>query len=191
MFEPSVHVKLPEWLVRLCSQASGRFPTVDSRVDFAVGLARENVARGTGGPFGAAVFDVETGELAAAGVNLVVSANCSVLHAEIVAIVGAQSRLGTYDLAAGGGVYELASSAAPCAMCLGAIPWSGIRRLSCGARGSDVEAIGFDEGDKPEAWEARLAARGIEVFTDVCRQSAVAVLCDYAARGGPVYNSSR
>lgn len=191
MAEPSVSVTLPDWLVRICAGISDGFPTVESRVDFAVRLARENVVRGTGGPFGAGVFEVETGELVGAGVNLVVRANSSVLHAEIVAIIAAQSRLGTYDLASGGGVYELASSAAPCAMCLGAIPWSGVRRLSCGARGEDVEAVGFDEGAKPDAWERHLSERGIEVVGDVCRESAVSVLREYAERGGPLYNSRR
>ena len=41
---------------------------------------------------------------------------------------------------------EMVASTQPCAMCLGATPWSGIRRLVCGARDEDAEEIGFDEG---------------------------------------------
>jgi tRNA(Arg) A34 adenosine deaminase TadA len=43
-------------------------------------------------------------------------------------------------------------STEPCALCLGAIPWSGIRRLVCGARDEDARSIGFDEGEKVPYW---------------------------------------
>ena len=78
--------------------------------------------------------------------------------------------MGDFDL--GGAerpAYELATSAEPCAMCLGAVPWSGVRHLSCAARGEDAEAIGFDEGDKPRDWPRTLEERGISVARDVLR----------------------
>ena len=152
-------------------------------------LARQNVRRETGGPFGAAVFDLTTGVLLAPGVNLVVAAGCSIAHAEIVAIAVAEQLVGSYDLGRrempG---YELVSSVAPCAMCLGAIPWSGVRSLVCGAREEDARRIGFDEGTKPPDWGAALEQRGIPVIQDVCREEAAAVLQEYAAAGGQIYN---
>ena len=73
-------------------------------------------------------------------------------------------------------------------MCLGAIPWSGVRRVVCGARDADARAVGFDEGDKPTDWVAGLMRRGIDVQRDVCRAAATQVLRDYVAGGGVFYN---
>jgi tRNA(Arg) A34 adenosine deaminase TadA len=136
------------------------------------------------------VFEMESGRLVAAGVNLVVYEGCSIRHAEMIALMLAQKSVGTFDLGAVGiPGCELVTSAEPCAMCLGAIPWSGVRRLVSGARGEDVEAIGFDEGSKPDGWGGELERRGIEVIRDCCRDEAVAVLREYAGKGGPLYNS--
>jgi tRNA(Arg) A34 adenosine deaminase TadA len=154
-----------------------------------VDLSRWNVRRGTGGPFGAAVFD-GSGRLVAPGVNLVVTSKCSVLHAEIVAICIAQRALGRFDIGQGGNLdYNLVSSTEPCAMCFGAIPWSGVRQVICGARDEDARAIGFDEGPKLSDWIAALNQRGIEVVRDVLRDEAVAVLKEYQAGGGLIYNA--
>jgi tRNA(Arg) A34 adenosine deaminase TadA len=76
-------------------------------------------------------------------------------------------------------------------MCLGAISWSGARRVVCGARESDARAIGFDEGPKLSDWVSALASRGIEVIRDVCRSEAREVLRRYAEAGGPIYNARR
>jgi tRNA(Arg) A34 adenosine deaminase TadA len=73
-------------------------------------------------------------------------------------------------------------------MCLGAICWSGIRHLICGARGSDAEAIGFDEGPKPKNWATALEQRGITVTRDIGRSKATQVLQSYVEQGGKVYN---
>ncbi len=156
-------------------------------MDFAIALARRNLAEGTGGPFGAAVFEISDGRLLACGVNVVEASGASVAHAEILALTLAQRATAQWNLAAEGARRVLVSSAAPCAMCLGALPWSGIAALECGAATDDVEAIGFDEGDKPANWEARLRARGVEVRSDIRRAEATAVLRDYARRGGSLY----
>ena len=151
-------------------------------------LSNLNVRHASGGPFGAAVFDKE-GRLVAPGMNLVVSSGCSIFHAETVALAFAQKVLGRYDLGAGGTVpYELYASTEPCAMCFGAIPWSGVSALLCGARSEDARAIGFDEGDKPADWTSSLKKRGIRVELDLLRPEAVAVLQDYASSGGELYN---
>ena len=161
-------------------------------MNFVIELSRLNLRYETGGPFAAAVFCSEDGSLLAAGVNMVLSAGSSVLHAEIVSVMVAQRKLGTYDLSAAGlPPYELVSSTEPCAMCMGAVTWSGIRKLVCGARGADAEEAGFDEGEKPLAWPEALERRGITVLRDICRDRAADVLRDYRSSGGIIYNPHR
>ncbi|MBN2449569.1 MAG: nucleoside deaminase [Lentisphaeria bacterium] len=183
--------RLPAWVRDAGLDCNAPLLDDASRMAFVLGLTRRNIDTRTGGPFGAAVFD-GSGHVVAVGVNLVVRWACSVWHAEIVALVGAQRRLGRYDLSAGGREHcELVTSSEPCAMCFGAIAWSGIARLVCGARALDARRVGFDEGDKPRHWVASLRHRGIKVTRDVCRAEARRLLRDYAARGGTIYNPGR
>ncbi len=156
----------------------------------AIKLAQLNVEHQTGGPFGAAIFELKSGRLVAVGVNLVESSNCSIAHAEMLAIAIAQRAVGRYDLGMEeGAAYELVTSTEPCAMCLGAIPWSGVRSVVCGARDQDARRIGFDEGSKPDHWVESLESRGVRVRRDVLREEAQAVLLDYRKRGGLIYNA--
>lgn len=182
-----IRLQLPNWVDDLIPDPQRLFPTVEERMELAIALARRNIASG-GGPFGAAVFDLETGRLIAPGVNLVMPGRCSSAHAEIVALSLAQQRLGLHQLGLEGGRFELVSSTEPCAMCLGAVPWSGVVRLVCGARDEDARAVGFDEGDKPADWPNLLRRRGIEVLRDVLRLDAAAVLRAYVEQGGELYN---
>lgn len=192
MHFPDVVLKLPDWVKRFLPEPDGVFPTIEERMRLVITLSGLNVKHGTGGPFAAAIFEKEGGRLIAPGINLVVPARCSVAHAEILSIMIAQQKLGSYDLSrVGTEAYELASSTEPCAMCLGAIPWSGIRRLVSGARDEDARRMGFDEGAKPAGWAASLEAEGIEVIPDVLRHEAQAVLIHYRDTGGIVYNASR
>lgn len=159
---------------------------------FVIRLAAINVAQKTGGPFGAAVFESTGGRLVAIGVNLVESTRCSHAHAEMVALANAQLAIEHFDLGAPGlPAYELVTSCEPCAMCYGAVPWSGVRRVLCGARASDAEAIGFDEGPKPKNWVAELKIRRIAVVRDLCREEAAAVIQEYKNRGGAIYGARR
>ncbi len=73
-------------------------------------------------------------------------------------------------------------------MCFGATPWSGVRRLVCGAWEDDAREIGFDEGPKPVDWVEALTTRGIEVRRGVLRDTAKSVLRAYASQGGVIYN---
>jgi tRNA(Arg) A34 adenosine deaminase TadA len=189
---PAFTLTLPSWLEKFLSEAKTSYPAVEDRMRLAIELSRLNVEHGTGGPFGAVVFDMRDGSLFAPGVNLVLATNCSLLHAEITALILAQQRAGFFDLSAEGmAPYELVTSTEPCAMCLGAVQWSGVRKLVCGARGEDAEKIGFDEGEKSPAWVEGLERRGISVVRDVCRKEAVAVLLEYQESGGIVYNPGR
>ncbi len=177
---------LPDWLAAV-AVAGSVYADDDARVSLAIDLARRNVEHDTGGPFGAAVFDA-AGHLVAAGVNRVEPLQLSLAHAEIMALVGAQQKLGRARLNADGGRYTLATSAQPCCQCYGAIVWAGIDEVLIGARSEDTESLaGFDEGPLPRDWVAALRRRGIRVQRDLRRAAARAVLAAYAKRNGPRY----
>ena len=183
--------ELPAWALEVVDEWDGSDADDESRMQLVIDLAACNVAEETGGPFGAAIFDRHTGNLVSIGVNAVVPNGCSHAHAEMVAIARAQRTLGTYDLGNNELNHELVTSCEPCAMCLGAVPWSGVRRLVCGATDEDARAIGFDEGDRPDTWQASLETRGIEIVRGVCREQAREVFEQYVDAGGEIYNSRR
>jgi tRNA(Arg) A34 adenosine deaminase TadA len=162
------------------------YPTIEDRMRLAIELSHLNVQYHSGGPFGAAVFDNQNGKLLSVGVNVVIASRCSITHAEMIAIALAQQALATHNPASKG-TFQLVSSCQPCAMCLGAIGWSGIKSLVCGARGQDAEAVGFDEGAKPADWVKELRTRGIEVTLDILRAEAKAVLDAYQSADGIIY----
>lgn len=177
---------LPLWVAGAVDFAR-TYADTHARIALAIELARLNVEHASGGPFGAAVFD-DTGGLVGVGVNRVESLRSSLAHAEIVALVAAQRRLGRARLNADGGRYTLACSSQPCCQCYGAIVWAGIDRLLIGARAVDTESLaGFDEGPLPADWARELERRGIEVVRDLARDAARAVLAAWAAGGGTRY----
>jgi tRNA(Arg) A34 adenosine deaminase TadA len=185
---PGLVVSVPDWVCDLVDAAPRSLRTPEERMRLAISLARESAGHG-GGPFGAIVVEDASGRIVAPGVNLVVPLSCSLAHAETVAIAIAQQATGSYDLSAPGlPAMQLVTSTEPCAMCLGAIPWSGVKSLACGATGDDAEKVGFDEGAKPRRWPEALEERGIHVTRGVCRDEAAAVLRDYAEGGGLIYN---
>jgi tRNA(Arg) A34 adenosine deaminase TadA len=158
----------------------------EAKMSLAIEIARRNIEHG-GGPFGAIIVDGASGCLVSVGANWVVSQRSSLLHAEISAIAFAQASLGTHTL--GAGTYELVASSEPCAQCLGATVWSGVRRLLCGASTGDAEAIGFDEGPRREDWVLGLRKRGVQVSLGVLGDQARQVLTAYRDKGGVIYNA--
>jgi len=185
-------LNLPVWVQDFVEDSAGTFPAIEDRMRFVIELSRQNIEHKTGGPFGAGIFEQKNGRLVAAGVNLVESSNCSIAHAEIMAIAFAQKTLGNYNMGAEkGAVFELVTSTEPCVMCLGAVCWSGVKAVVCGARDEDARRIGFDEGPKPQNWVQALAGRGISVVQDVLREQADEVLTEYYERGGLIYNPVR
>jgi tRNA(Arg) A34 adenosine deaminase TadA len=183
----SVQISLPSWISGETISPNG-YDTDSKKMALAVNLSRRNVEQGTGGPFGAAVFTAD-GNLVSVGVNCVVAQRSSVMHAEIAAIMLAQRMLGMSRLEkTAHNKYVLATSAQPCAMCLGAVVWSGASALLFGARRADVESItGFDEGPLPLQWERALSSRGIRVRGGILRARASGVLRAYKELGGVLY----
>jgi len=176
---------MPLWLEKM--PKSLILSTDEERILYVIELSRKNVEQGTGGPFGAALFDLKTGALIESAVNRVVPDSCSVAHAEVCAFINAQERYESFTLTSVGTI-GLYASCEPCAMCSGAIPWSGIKKLVYAAVREDAESVGFDEGDKADQWEEKLQRRGIEVIGGVHRELAAEVFRMYAENGGTVYN---
>jgi tRNA(Arg) A34 adenosine deaminase TadA len=185
----NISFQLPAW-INLCADTYRTTTDLSKRMKFVIAAAARNVEESTGGPFAAAIFEIETGKLISLGANLVATRKLSILHAEMVAITVAQRILGTYDLGASGTPsYELITSVEPCAMCAGAIPWSGVRHVATGALGEDATAIGFDEGAKPADWIKEFENRDIKVSPGIEREAARQVLQNYIEGGGHLYSS--
>ena len=91
-----VELSLPEWVEREVDFTRS-YGTPESRMQLAIELARSNIRHDSGGPFGAAIFR-DDGQLLAVGVNRVVPQNCSAAHAEVMAFMQAQARLGSFRL---------------------------------------------------------------------------------------------
>jgi tRNA(Arg) A34 adenosine deaminase TadA len=184
-----LRLTLPPWTRTYSRRIGETFATADARVELAVELSHRNVVERTGGPFGAAVFERDTGKLVAVGVNRVEALALSLAHAEMMAIGFAQQQVGSYDLGCGRRQHEIVSSAQPCAMCAAAIVWSGVTSVVYAATRSDVERIvGFDEGPLSRGWKRALGRRGIVVRAGPMRARAAEVLELYTAGGGAVYN---
>lgn len=175
--------ELPKWLT---SEINSPVILDDEKdqMNFVLRLAIKNVENETGGPFAAAVFNSTTKQLVSTGVNLVVESNCSIAHAEVVALTLAEEELKSYSLEN----HILVSSAQPCVMCNGAVLWAGINTLIYGATKDDVERIvGFDEGPLHPQWENEFKKRGIKVLGSVQREEAQKVLQLYKDKEGIVY----
>ena len=185
---PLVQVGYPDWVDSVVSWRRS-YGSDQEKMELAIAVARANVEHGTGGPFGAAIFEARRGRLVAVGMNSVVRLNNSTLHAEMVAFMLAQQRVGSFTLNAPGlRPHELFTSCEPCAMCLGATLWSGVQRVVFGAAREDASRLNFDEGPVfPESYRY-LEERGVQITRDVLREEARAVLDLYRARGGQIYN---
>lgn len=186
--QPVVHVDYPGWVAGLAER--GRvYRDDEAKMRLAIAVSRANVEHGTGGPFGAAIFERDSGRLVAVGMNSVVRLGNCTLHGEMVAFMMAQRMVGSFSLGAPGlPEHELFTSCEPCAMCLGATLWSGVRRVVCGAGREDASRLNFEEGPVFPASYAYLEARGIEIVRDLLRDEARAVLELYRTTNGAIYN---
>lgn len=181
----TIQLEQPEWLQNWLKRPPPPGDDLAWIVEV-LALAREHVEHDSGGPFAAAVYHLETGERLSAAVNTTIASRCAAAHAELQALSLAQQRLDCHTLATAPCV--LVSSSAPCTMCLGAIAWSGVRRLIFSTTRQDVEAIGFDEGPATPRWRSELEQRGIAVRGPLRRREGQAILRRYLERGGPIYN---
>lgn len=183
MIPTSFNMTLPSWLQQWAPVHDVPHPADTDKMALVLDVLERHLLEDSGGPFAAIVFGPDQRPLAY-GVNLVTGSGCSILHAEMVVLMLAQKALARPHLGPG---YTLASSAEPCAMCLGAIPWAHVDHVICAATDADVRATGFDEGSKPQPWQQALTDRGISVVQRVAQARATAALQHYARQGGARY----
>lgn len=183
----AVTISLPDWINDVVDWQRS-YLTDDDKMALAIELSRQNVLRGTGGPFGSAIFEADSGKLLSVGVNRVMPLSNSSAHGEMVAIMLAEQAVQSFSLAADEIKRELFTSCEPCAMCLGGTLWSGVKRLVCAATADDARAIGFDEGPVYEQSYQYLRDAGVEVVRLVQQPAAAAVLKQYLTQGGTIYN---
>ena len=104
----------------------------------AIEIANDGITKGCG-PFGAVIS--KKGRIIAESNNKVILNTDPTAHAEILAIREAARSLKTHEL--NGCV--LYTSCEPCPMCLGAIYWSGIKRVVYASDRKDAAIAGFDD----------------------------------------------
>jgi tRNA(Arg) A34 adenosine deaminase TadA len=186
-------LSLPDWAVASLNELPTHLPAPEARMAAVIEFVRRNVREQTGGPFAAGIFERDSGRLVVIGVNRVVADTCSSAHAEVMAVSLAQRMLGTYDLGAPGlPAHEMVNNWRPCAMCIGAVVWSGVRSLVVAGDGPELEAItGFDEGPAHPDWRGELERRGIAVTGDVLREASLGAFREFAASRSLVYNARR
>lgn len=187
----SVILSTPDWFRERTALLPERIADPAARMRLVLKFARINVEEDTGGPFAAGVFERDTGRIVALGVNRVVATGCSSAHAEVMALSLAQQRLATYDLGGAGlPEHELMVNWRPCAMCYGALLWSGVRHLTIAGSGPELEELtGFDEGPIHPDWKTELAARGITVDEGLLRDEALDLFAWFRDSGRVVYNA--
>ena len=186
-----LNLSLPDWINSFLNEYPKIIPEDEKQMRFVLALTERNIREETGGPFGAAVFERDSGKLVSVGVNVVVRQNCSAAHAEMMALMLAQKELGHFDLGAERfPEHRLVTSGKMCAMCLGNVCWSGVCEVLSSAEPEDVEKIvGFDEGPTPPDYNAQLECRGIKIVPELLRREGRAVLQLYVDLGGKVYNA--
>jgi tRNA(Arg) A34 adenosine deaminase TadA len=191
MWPTDITLTMPDWVQTELARRPSHFPDLDSRMAAVIRFSHLNFERNTGGPFAAGVFERDSGKLIVIGVNRVTANNCSSAHAEVMALSLAQKMLNTYDLGGAGlPAHQLVVNWRPCAMCYGAVIWSGVRSLVVAGSGPQLEELtGFDEGPVRDDWDEQLRMRGIEVTNNVLNDEACRVFKAFGESGRVVYNA--
>jgi guanine deaminase len=109
-----------------------------SLLRLAISLAKESIKAG-GGPFGAVI--ARDGKIISEAHNMVVPSHDPTAHAEVLAIRKASATLKSHDLSD----CIIYASCEPCPMCLGAIYWSGIKKVVYAAGRKDAADAGFND----------------------------------------------
>lgn len=97
-------------------------------------------------------------------------------HAELRAIEDAMEHLGGHLCAEGGTGVTIYSSCEPCAMCMGAILYTGIDRLVYGATLEDSKECVNEILDKSNDIANACSNRKIEIVPEFQREEAVKIL---------------
>lgn len=125
-------------------------------------------------PYGAVI--VRDGKIIGRSDTEVPIASTAISHAELRAIEDAMDEMGGHLCAEGGHGATIYSSCAPCAMCMGAILYTGISRLVYGATLADSAECVNDILASSEDVASACHNRTIEIAPEVLRGEAKEVL---------------
>lgn len=138
-------------------------------IDIAIELSKKAVY-----PYGAII--VKNGEIIGRSDSDVPVSKTAYSHAELRAIEDAMDHLGGHLCAEGGKDCVIYSSCEPCAMCMGAILYTGIEKLVYGATLEDSKECVNDILVKAQVIADNCKNRNIEIIKEVHRDKAVEVL---------------
>jgi D-alanyl-D-alanine dipeptidase/tRNA(Arg) A34 adenosine deaminase TadA len=155
---------------------------LDEAMEKSVERARQTMNENIGGPFGAAIFDME-GNIIVVASNSVLRDHDPTAHAEVNAIREAGRVLGTHDLSG----YILYATGYPCPMCLAATIWSNISHVIYGARPEDAEAIGFRDDFIYRFIEGGRVDSSILLIEEYGRDACVELFQEYAEMQKQIY----
>lgn len=114
-----------------------KMPSDQEFMQQAIDLATSKMLEGHGGPFAAII--ARNGTVIAQGFNRVTSSLDPTAHAEIDAIRKACQQLQSFRLEG----CEIFINCEPCPMCLAALYWAGIEKITYAATRNDAAEIGF------------------------------------------------
>lgn len=138
-------------------------------IDIAIELSKKAVY-----PYGAII--VKNGEIIGRSDSDVPVSKTAYSHAELRAIEDAMDHLGGHLCAEGGKDCVIYSSCEPCAMCMGAILYTGIEKLVYGATLEDSKECVNDILVTAQVIADNCKNRNIEIIKEVHRDKAVEVL---------------
>ena len=147
----------------------------------AIAAARESVAAGHGGPFGACI--VRDGEVLSVSSNHVLAHHDPTAHAEVSAIRAACGAI-EHHLLDGADIY---STTEPCPMCFSAIHWARCRKIYYGTNIADVAALGFNELDVSNFQMKEIGGSPVEVEADFLRDECLELLAFWQGLEGQTY----
>lgn len=138
-------------------------------IDIAIELSKKSMY-----PYGAII--VKNGEIIGRSDVDVPVSKTSFSHAELRAIENAMEHIGGHLCAEGGKGCTIYSSCEPCAMCMGAILYTGIERLVYGAMLEDSKECVNEILAKAEDVADVCKNRKIEIIKELHRDKAIEVL---------------
>lgn len=141
-------------------------------IDIAIELSKKAVY-----PYGAII--VKNGEIIGRSDSDVAVSKTAYSHAELRAIEDAMDHLGGHLCAEGGKDCVIYSSCEPCAMCMGAILYTGIKKLVYGATLEDSKECVNDILVKAQVVADNCKNRNIEIVPEFHRDKAIEVLRNF------------
>lgn len=141
-------------------------------IDIAIELSKKAVY-----PYGAII--VKNGEIIGRSDSDVPVSKTAYSHAELRAIEDAMDHLGGHLCAEGGKDCVIYSSCEPCAMCMGAILYTGIEKLVYGATLEDSKECVNDILVKAQIVADNCKNRNIKIVPELHRDKAIEVLRNF------------